>query len=64
MNESERTSQGMSLTRRRLLSGAAATGAAALTSLAPNVGRALAATESSGHRPSLRDIKHVVLLMQ
>lgn len=36
----------------------------ALSSLAPNVGKALAATRSSRHRPSLRDIEHVVLLMQ
>ncbi|TDE15979.1 alkaline phosphatase family protein [Jiangella asiatica] len=57
--------QKVPLTRRRLLGGAAAGGGAiALTSLAPNVGRALAATESSRGRPSLRDIKHVVLLMQ
>ena len=51
------------LTRRRLLGGAAKIAASVLTSLAlpPNVRRALAERPQSG---SLRDIKHVVLLMQ
>ena len=51
------------LTRRRLLGNAAAATAAALVSplLPPNVRRALAAGPPAG---ALRDIKHVVLLMQ
>ena len=51
------------LTRRRLLGSAAGAAAAAATALMPpNVRRALAA---AGPRPgSLRDIKHVVMLMQ
>ena len=52
------------LTRRRLLQtvGAAATAAFAAEFLPPNVRRALAVGPSTGG--SLRDIKHVVLLMQ
>ena len=53
-------------TRRRLLGGAAA-GGAALASLAlpPNVRKALADTDQFvSKQPSLRDIEHVVLLMQ
>src|SRR5262249_41153400 len=55
------------LTRRRLLGGAAgaAAGAAAMTLMPPNVQKALAQTAAQGGgRGSLRDIKHVVLLMQ
>src|SRR5262250_2072204 len=50
-------------TRRRLISGAAnlASLAAASTLLPPNLQKALAQTPNSG---SLKDIKHVVLLMQ
>ena len=50
--------------RRRLIGGAAAAGglAAATLALPPNVRKALAAERPSGG--SLRDIKHVVLLMQ
>ena len=52
------------LTRRRLLQGLGATAAAAFAAefLPPKVRRALAAGPSSGG--SLRDIKHVVILMQ
>jgi phospholipase C len=52
------------LTRRRLLQGLGATATAAFAAefLPPNVRRALAAGPSSGG--SLRDIKHVVILMQ
>jgi phospholipase C len=50
-------------TRRRLLKGAASVAAAAAAALMPpNVQRALAQPESK--RGSLRDIKHVVILMQ
>jgi phospholipase C len=53
----------ISMTRRRLLGSAAALSAAAAAALMPpNVRRALAQTPA--HRGSLRDIKHVVLLMQ
>jgi phospholipase C len=52
------------LTRRRLLQGLGATATAAFAAefLPPNVRRALAAGPSQGG--SLRDIKHVVILMQ
>lgn len=51
-------------TRRRLLGAAAAGGAAiGMMALPPNVRKALAAPLPSA-QPSLRDIKHVVLLMQ
>src|SRR5271170_6808766 len=52
------------LTRRRLLDGSvrAAVAAAASTLMPPNVQRMLAQTSPS--RGSLRDIKHVVVLMQ
>src|SRR5580693_7115382 len=52
------------LTRRRLLQGLGATATAAFAAefLPPNVRRALAAGPSGGG--SLRDIKHVVILMQ
>ncbi len=52
------------LTRRRLLkvAGGVALAAAAESLLPPNVRRALA--QSSSRRGSLRDIKHIVLLMQ
>jgi phospholipase C len=51
------------LTRRRLLKGAASVAAAAATGLMPpNVRRALAQGQS--RNGSLRDIKHVVILMQ
>lgn len=52
-------------TRRRLLSTAATTGAATLGMMAlpPNV-RKILASSRPGSQPSLRDIKHVVLLMQ
>ncbi|HZZ42152.1 MAG TPA: alkaline phosphatase family protein [Tepidisphaeraceae bacterium] len=55
------------LTRRRLLGNSAKLAAAAFTStlLPPNVRRALAATPlTDGPTGSLRDVKHVVLLMQ
>src|SRR5262250_630135 len=50
-------------TRRRLISGAAnlASLAAASTLLPPNLQKALAQTPNSG---SLKDVKHVVMLMQ
>ena len=53
------------LTRRRLLGGAAgaAAAAASMTLMPPNVQKALAQTSSHSPR-SMRDIKHVVLLMQ
>ena len=56
---------GPRLTRRRLLGGGVALGGAALAgaSLPINVRKALAAPLPSS-RPSLRDIEHVVLLMQ
>lgn len=55
---------GRVFTRRRLLGSAARAGTAAgLAALPPNVRRALAAA-SPRAQPSLRDIKHVVLLMQ
>ena len=63
--------QNMKLTRRRLLGNTARLTAAALGSslLPPNIRRALAAVGpesvvAGGGGPSLRDIKHVVLLMQ
>src|ERR1700733_3294441 len=54
----------LKMTRRRLLGSAvgAAAAAASSTFLPPNVRRALAQTPARGG--SLRDIKHVVLLMQ
>ncbi len=57
--------QGPRFTRRRLLGGGAALGGAALagSALPVNVRKALAAPMPSS-RGSLRDIKHVVLLMQ
>jgi phospholipase C len=60
-----RTPRGPQLTRRRLIGGAAA-GAAAAASLAlpPNVRKALASASQPGGQGSLRDIEHVVLLMQ
>ncbi len=53
-------------TRRRLLRGAAnvAIAAAAETLMPPNVQRALAEGWFFGHRGSIRDIRHVVVLMQ
>jgi phospholipase C len=63
MNEETQPSQGF--TRRRLFGAAAVAGGAAVaaTALPPNVQKALAAP-LPGKRPSLSDIKHVVLLMQ
>ena len=52
-------------TRRRFLGAAAATGGAAMGMMAlpPNLRKALASPPPS-ESPSLRDIEHVVLLMQ
>jgi phospholipase C len=50
-------------TRRRLLGAAAAATAASMVALPPNLRRALAAPPPR-RDPALRDIKHVVLLMQ
>jgi phospholipase C len=63
--QSPQPSRGPQFTRRRLLGGAAV-GAAAAASLAlpSNVRKALAATPAVSRQPSLRDIEHVVLLMQ
>jgi phospholipase C len=60
-----RTPRGPQLTRRRLIGGAAV-GAAAAASLAlpPNVRKALASAQQPGRNASLRDIEHVVLMMQ
>ncbi|HEY2172958.1 MAG TPA: alkaline phosphatase family protein [Mycobacteriales bacterium] len=54
------------MTRRRLLAGGVAAGAVGAASLAlpPNVRKALAAEPQPAGRSSLRDIKHVVMLMQ
>jgi phospholipase C len=52
-------------TRRRLLGGAAAAGlGVASLALPPNVRKAMAATPHQGGHGSLKDIKHVVVLMQ
>jgi phospholipase C len=60
----DETKPPLAFTRRRLL-GAAASGGAAMGMIAlpPNLRRALAA-EPPSTQPSIRDIKHVVLLMQ
>jgi phospholipase C len=65
MTDETQDSRGSTFTRRRLLGTAAAAGGAgmALAALAPNVERALASPPPS-KQPSLRDIEHVVLLMQ
>ncbi len=63
--ETEGPASSVPFTRRRLLGGAAAAGTAAagMMALPPNVRRALASPAPS-RRGSLRDIEHVVLLMQ
>lgn len=64
MTDDTHLPQGSAFTRRRLLGAAAATGGAlTMSALPPNVRKALAAPSSS-KKPSLRDIEHVVLLMQ
>jgi phospholipase C len=63
MNQSVKDSSSLQLTRRRLLGSAAAVAAASATALMPpNLQRVLAQQGST--QGSLRDIKHVVLLMQ
>ncbi|HVX47127.1 MAG TPA: alkaline phosphatase family protein [Mycobacteriales bacterium] len=61
----DQTATGSGFTRRRLLGAAAATSGAAMSMMAlpPNIRKALASGPPS-RRPSLRDIEHVVLLMQ
>jgi phospholipase C len=61
--EKSAVGDGSKMTRRRLLGSAAGVAAAAATALLPpNVRRALA--EPTPNRGSLKDIKHVVMLMQ
>jgi phospholipase C len=56
--------RGSGFTRRRLLgAGAAAVGGTALGALAPNVEKALA-TPLPSKKPTIRDVEHVVLIMQ
>src|SRR5580698_5779359 len=64
MSESNPGDASLGMTRRRLLGSAArlAAAAAAAALLPPNVRRALA--QEPPRRASLKDIKHVVLLMQ
>jgi phospholipase C len=63
--ENDKKPMASPFTRRRLLGGAAVTGAAlASLALPGNVRQALADPMPAGRRASLRDIKHVVLLMQ
>ncbi|MCT2582290.1 alkaline phosphatase family protein [Actinophytocola gossypii] len=56
--------QDSTFTRRRLLGTATAGGAAAAASLLPSSVQKALATPSTSKRPSLRDVEHVVLLMQ
>lgn len=65
MTDETQPSPAQAFTRRRVLGAAAATGAASvgMMALPPNVRKALASPLPSS-RPSLRDVEHVVLLMQ
>jgi phospholipase C len=64
MTEESESGRDSSFTRRRLLgAGAAVVGGTALSTMAPNVAQALAQPRPS-RKPSLREIEHVVLIMQ
>jgi len=58
------SSSGAGLTRRRMLQGASGIAAAAAALMPPNVRRMLAEPQPRPQVPSLKDIKHVVILMQ
>jgi phospholipase C len=58
------TPRGPVLTRRRLIGGAAVAAAAASLALPPNLRKELASTQQPVRNGTLRDIEHVVLLMQ